>query len=228
MLALSEVAGLLGKPYAPVLPLWGTGLAASGLRRVGVNIPPEALNQLRFGRGLDNRRYKATGFGYGYTSREAVLKLGEHMRLHPLVRGGQEPYRYEREVEDFLRWSPHVRNAREKNLGSLNRISWPTSSGWCRATQDGGGDRTDQEQRVQAAERAAERAIQRAKKAEQRAAEAALKATERAKKAERRAGAAAEEAVQRATPRRPGWRRRSRAGAPHRPSSTTTTSRPRR
>ena len=162
------------------------------------HIPPEALNQLRFGRGLDNRRYKATGFGYGYTSREAVLKLGEHLRLHPLVRGGQEPYRYEREVEDFLRWSPHVRNAREKNLGSLNRDQLAELqrllSGYAGAVGEGD---SDTEQRVQAAERAAERAIQRAKKAEQRAAEAALKATERAKKAERRAGAAAEEAVQR-------------------------------
>jgi UDP-glucose 4-epimerase len=184
VLALSEVAGLLGKPYAPVLPFWGTGLAASALRRVGVNIPPEALNQLRFGRGLDNRRFKAAGFNYGYTSREAVLKLGEHLRLHPLVRGGQEPYRYEREVEHFLRWSPHVRNARERPQGY------------------GGGAEVvtpDHEDRVQAAERAAEKAIQRAKKAEQRAAEAALKATERAKKAERRAGAAAEEAIQRMT-----------------------------
>src|SRR5215204_2148246 len=34
VLALSEVAGLLGKPYAPVLPPWGTGLAASVARRV--------------------------------------------------------------------------------------------------------------------------------------------------------------------------------------------------
>jgi UDP-glucose 4-epimerase len=67
VLALSEVAGLLGKPYAPIIPFWGTGLAASALRRVGVKIPPEALNQLRFGRGLDNRRYKATGFAYGHT-----------------------------------------------------------------------------------------------------------------------------------------------------------------
>jgi len=81
VLALSEVAGLLGKPYAPIIPFWGTGLAASALRRVGMNIPPEALNQLRFGRGLDNRRYKATGFAYGHTSREAVMNLGEHLRL---------------------------------------------------------------------------------------------------------------------------------------------------
>jgi hypothetical protein len=26
------------------------------------------------------------------------------------MRGAHEPYKYEREVEDFLRWSPHVRN----------------------------------------------------------------------------------------------------------------------
>ena len=109
VLALSEVAGLLGKPYAPILPPWGTGLAAAALRRVGVRIPPEAMNQLRFGRGLDNRRYKAAGFHYQHTSREAVLKLGEHLRLSPVVRGALEPYRYEREVEEFLRWSPHVR-----------------------------------------------------------------------------------------------------------------------
>jgi UDP-glucose 4-epimerase len=200
VLALSEVAGLLGKPYAPVLPFWGTGLAAAALRRVGINIPPEVLNQLRFGRGLDNRRYKATGFSYGYTSREAVLKLGEHLRVHPLQRSGQEPYRYEREVEDFLRWSPHVKNAREKSLGSLNRDQLGDLqrllSGYAGAPGTTG---TDQEERVQAAERAAEKAVQRAKKAEQRAAESALKATERAKKAERRAGAAAEEAVQRLT-----------------------------
>ncbi len=121
VLALSEVAGLLGKRYAPVLPPWGTGISAAALRRVGVRIPPEAMNQLRYGRGVDNRRFKAAGFGYQHTSRETVLKLGEHLRLHPVVRGLQEPYRYEREVEDFLRWSPHVKNARAKRSAALSR-----------------------------------------------------------------------------------------------------------
>ena len=72
VLALSEVAGLLGKPYAPVLPPWGTGIAAAVVRRMGVEIPPEALEQMRFGRGVDNRRYKAAGFHYQHTSRETV------------------------------------------------------------------------------------------------------------------------------------------------------------
>jgi UDP-glucose 4-epimerase len=121
VLALSEVAGLLGKPYAPVLPPFGTGLAAAVLARLGVKIPPEARGQLRFGRGVDNRRYKATGFRYQHTSREAVQKLGEHLRLHPVVRGAHEPYRYEREVEEFLRWSPHVKRARGARESPLNR-----------------------------------------------------------------------------------------------------------
>jgi len=121
VLALSEVAGLLGKPYAPLLPPWGTGIATSVIRRSGIEIPPEALNQMRFGRGVDNRRFKASGFHYQHTSREAVMKLGEYLRLHPVVRGAQEPYRYEREVEDFLRWSPHVKNTRDRTAPALSR-----------------------------------------------------------------------------------------------------------
>ncbi len=108
VLALSEVIGLLGKRPLPILPPWGTGLLAAPFRRLGVRIPDEMLAQMRFGRGLDNRRFKATGFKYSYTSREAVLKLGEHQRLSPVLAGIKEPYRYEREVEEFLRWSPHV------------------------------------------------------------------------------------------------------------------------
>ena len=90
-------------------------MAAGSFRRLGVDIPPEMLNQLRFGRGVDNRRLKAAGFEYGYTSREAVIALGEHLRLHPARARGGEPYRYEREVEEFLRWSPNVRRPRVGN-----------------------------------------------------------------------------------------------------------------
>jgi UDP-glucose 4-epimerase len=121
VLALSEVAGLLGKPYAPILPPWGTGIAAAVLARVGLRIPAEMQSQLRFGRGVDNRRYKARGFTYGYTSRETVIALGEHLRLHPLLRDTAEPYRYEREVEEFLRWSPHVRSSRASQGPAFNR-----------------------------------------------------------------------------------------------------------
>jgi UDP-glucose 4-epimerase len=109
VLVLSEVLSLLGKQNLPVLPPIATGLVVSRLRAAGLQVAPEMLNQLRFGRALDNRRFKATGFRYRYTTREAVLKMREHQRLHPLMRGRQEPYRYEAAVEEFLRFSPSVR-----------------------------------------------------------------------------------------------------------------------
>ena len=202
VLALSEVAGLLGKPYAPVLPPWGTGLATSVLRRVGLRIPPEMLAQLRFGRGVDNRRFKAAGFRYQHTSRETVLQLGEQLRLHPVLRGAQEPYRYEREVEEFLRWSPHVRTARERGSPALAE---PEESADDRlaaaelraeAAELAAAEALARAEKAELtagrrADEAAERAVARAKKAERRAASAAVKATERAKKAERRARDAA-------------------------------------
>jgi UDP-glucose 4-epimerase len=116
VLALSEVISLAGKLALPILPPFGAGLLAGPLRRLGFRIPDEMWNQLRFGRGLDNRAYKANGFDYGYTSRETVLRLAEHMRLNPVMRGVEQGYRYEREVEEFLRWSPHVR--RESAAGA--------------------------------------------------------------------------------------------------------------
>jgi UDP-glucose 4-epimerase len=109
VLALSEVASLLGTPLAPILPPWGTSLTTAALRPLGIRIPDEVRRQLRYGRGLDNRRLKAAGYPYAFTSREAVLKHAEAMRARPLLRADGEPYRYEREVEDFLRWSPSVR-----------------------------------------------------------------------------------------------------------------------
>jgi len=108
VLALSEIAGLLGKPVAPVLPPWGTGTAAAALRRAGVPLQPEMLPLLRFGRALDNRRMKATGYRFRFTTRETVLELRRHQRLARLLRGANSAYRYEREVEEFLKRSPSV------------------------------------------------------------------------------------------------------------------------
>jgi len=110
VLALSEVAAGLGKPFAPLLPPVGTGIAIQALRRVGINVPDEMRQQLRFGRAVDNRKLKGSGYALRYTSREAVAKYAEHLRVKHIARGAEEPYRYEREVEEFLRYSPSVRH----------------------------------------------------------------------------------------------------------------------
>ncbi len=104
VLARSEVISLLGKRPLPLLPPWGARLLTAPLRPLGLRIPDQLLRQLRFGRGLDNRLLKATGFDYRYTTREAVLALALDRRLHPALRDGDD-YPYEREAEDFLRRS---------------------------------------------------------------------------------------------------------------------------
>jgi UDP-glucose 4-epimerase len=121
VLVLSEVASLLGKPLAPLLPPWGTGLAAGALRRAGVKIPPEMLQQLRYGRALDNRRLKAAGYAFRATSRETVQAFAEHLRTRGLKPGDGAGFQYEREVEEFLRWSPAVRGDDRLRLGRLSR-----------------------------------------------------------------------------------------------------------
>jgi UDP-glucose 4-epimerase len=121
VLALSEIASLLGRPVAPVLPPWGTGAAATVLRRAGMKLPPEVLQQLRYGRGLDNRRLKAAGYHFGATTRETVQAFAQHQRVRRLRENEGEGYRYEREVEEFLRWSPAVRGEDGLGLGRLSR-----------------------------------------------------------------------------------------------------------
>ena len=127
VLVLSEIVSLLGKPLLPILPPWGTTFAAAQLRRLGLRTPVELLRVLKHGRGLDNRRLKATGYTYRYTTREAVIKLRAHQRLRPLLRSGPDSYRYEREVEDFLRWSPSVQAVRARGNGGAADASAPLS-----------------------------------------------------------------------------------------------------
>jgi len=117
VLTLTETISLLGKRPLPVIPPWGTGMAALAARRLGVTIPDEMIGQLRFGRGLDNRLFKSTGFHYRYTSRETVIHLRERLRLNPIAAGVTSPYRYEPEVEEFLRHSPHVIREPSKDVG---------------------------------------------------------------------------------------------------------------
>jgi UDP-glucose 4-epimerase len=117
VLTLAETISLLGKKPLPVIPPWGTGLATSVARRLGLNLPEEMLGQLRFGRGLDNRLFKATGFHYRHTSREAVIRLRERLRLDSVTSGVVNPYRYEPEVEEFLRHSPYVVRPQSRDLG---------------------------------------------------------------------------------------------------------------
>ena len=102
----SEVAKICGKRTVPLPPI-GMGIATEPLRRIGVELPPELLSLLKYGRGVDNRRFKRTGFNYRYTSAGTVKAFVEALRLRRTV-GDKPAYHYERDVEQFFRHSPAV------------------------------------------------------------------------------------------------------------------------
>ena len=79
------------------------------LRRLGVvDLPPEVLDLLRYGRGVDNRRLKHAGFRYNYTSAGAVERFWQGVRLRRTVGTAEPDFVYDADVESFFRHSPAV------------------------------------------------------------------------------------------------------------------------
>ena len=67
------------------------------------------LSQLRFGRGVDNRQLKAAGAASLHHARDRA-SFASTSGSPRSARVGRA-YRYEREVEEFLRYSPSVRRS---------------------------------------------------------------------------------------------------------------------
>jgi UDP-glucose 4-epimerase len=107
LLPWSEVAAICGKRTFPLPPFGFTGFVRSPLSWLGIELTPELVDLLRYGRGVDNRRLQQAGFRYGHTSAGAVEAFVEALRLKSTV-GDDHAYRYERDVEQFFRHSPAV------------------------------------------------------------------------------------------------------------------------
>lgn len=109
----SEICAMAGKRSIPMPPI-GIDMATGPLRRLGlVDLPPELVDLLKYGRGIDNRRFKEAGFSYGYTTAGAVEAFVEAERLRATVGKRHPDYHYEEDVEQFFRHSPAViRDAR--------------------------------------------------------------------------------------------------------------------
>jgi UDP-glucose 4-epimerase len=107
-LPVSEVARIAGARRLPISPFW-TRQAAAPLVRLGLlDLPGELEALLRYGRGIDTARLKATGFECSRTSAGTVERFAEANRLRRAV-GHQLPsYRYEADVEAFFKHSPAV------------------------------------------------------------------------------------------------------------------------
>jgi UDP-glucose 4-epimerase len=106
LLPWSEVAAICGKRTMP-LPPYGAAIIGAALGRFGIELPPELVSLLRYGRGVDNRRLKRAGFDYGFTSAGTVADFVESVRIRNTI-GDAPGYQYERDVEQFFRHSPAV------------------------------------------------------------------------------------------------------------------------
>lgn len=104
----SEIMAIANKRGIP-MPPFGIGLATDPLQRLGlVDLAPEVIDLLKYGRGLDNRAFKEAGFHYQYTSAGAVEAFVQAMRLRATMGTKDIDYRYEEDVESFFRHSPAV------------------------------------------------------------------------------------------------------------------------
>ncbi|MGH9124900.1 MAG: NAD-dependent epimerase/dehydratase family protein [Acidimicrobiales bacterium] len=110
----SEVAHLCDARVLPVLPPVLTGIFAGTLGTLGVMaVPPELLDLLRYGRGVDNRKLKQAGFRYQHTSAGAVECFARGRRLRRTIGESRPAYTYEVDVEQFFRRSSAVVHPQE-------------------------------------------------------------------------------------------------------------------
>jgi UDP-glucose 4-epimerase len=101
----SEVAGICGTRLVPLAPF--SPLKVRPLGRL-FDLPPELEDLLRYGRGVDTRRFAATGFAYSATSAGAVRTFARSARLRRQSGRPQNSYTYEHDIEQFFRHSPSV------------------------------------------------------------------------------------------------------------------------
>lgn len=103
----SEACRAVARRRLAMPPLM-TGAAAAPMRLLRViDIPPEVLILLRYGRGVDTKAFLDTGFEYGYTTPATVDAFARARRLERVV-GAPPAYEYEHDVEDFFRNSRAV------------------------------------------------------------------------------------------------------------------------
>jgi UDP-glucose 4-epimerase len=109
----SEVAAIAGKVRFFLPPIL-TAQAGAALARLRiVDLPPELLALLRYGRGVDNERLKRAGFRYRFSTAGAVESFARSRRRRAAAGDTVAPYRYERDVEQFFRHSAAVARSPE-------------------------------------------------------------------------------------------------------------------
>ena len=119
VLALSEAIALLGKRPLPVLPPLGTGLARRRRCAGSASASPTRCSTSSASAAASTTALQ----GDRLPLRLHLARDRDQARRAPApapdpARRRARSYRYEREVEEFLRWSPHVRRERRRRRAS--------------------------------------------------------------------------------------------------------------
>jgi UDP-glucose 4-epimerase len=109
---LSKLLDAAGKLHAPLLPPFGLGLAAFGMRQAGLAfLSPQLLDLLRWGRSISTAKAsRELGFR---ASRDTTAAFEDYTQQRRVLRyePDRNTYQYEKELEDFI----HTRQASAEN-----------------------------------------------------------------------------------------------------------------
>lgn len=122
VLPWSEAIRICGK--RPLwLPPFGEQAMLRPFRVTGqLDLPPEAIRLLKYGRGVDTTRFKKLGFRYQHSSAGALHEFIRADRLRRTVGSSDPEYRYAPEVEQFFKHSPAVLKNRAGSSGASHQL----------------------------------------------------------------------------------------------------------
>lgn len=104
VVVLSQAVRVMGKISAPLIPFVGGTLAMRIVERLGlVNFPVEFVRLLQYGRVVDTgRMQRDLGFSTKYSTLDTVREYARQRRARGAMAAAPS-YRYEAELEEFLR-----------------------------------------------------------------------------------------------------------------------------
>ena len=104
----SEIASIAGAKLIPLFA-YATNVISAPLIKTGiVKVTPELMELMKYGRGIDNTKFKTAGFSYKYTTSAAVAKFCELNQLRINLGKTKPEYKYQKDVESFFKHSPSV------------------------------------------------------------------------------------------------------------------------
>jgi UDP-glucose 4-epimerase len=116
VVVLSQAIATMGHVNAPVLPFVGAELAMSLLdRRLGIGFAPHLTRLLQYGRVVDTSALRERfGVALAHSTPETVLAYARDRRVRGIARV-DAGYRYETELEEFLRAQRALNNGHDSN-----------------------------------------------------------------------------------------------------------------